>query len=174
MSFLPAMAAVASIAGTAMSVAGQIQQGQAAAQAGKAQKAAAEYNAAVWAQHAELIGRQTELDIYRQQRAAQRLKSQQRVAYAKAGVLLEGSPTSVLIDSAAEAEMDMMITQYNADIAKKRALSGAEYQRYLGSVYEEQGKVAKKIAYFGAGTTLLTGVSEFATKIIPTKKKAVE
>jgi hypothetical protein len=172
------MAFITSVIGLGASIAGQISQASATADAaeasGKAQREAADYNAGVFKQEAELIDRRTDLDVYRQQKAAKRLNSQQRASYAKAGVLLDGSPTAVLVDSAAEAEMDIMVTKYNADLEKRRALSSADYQTFQGVQFEETGKRNANAAWATAGgniaSTLLTQASNWATRSIPTKK----
>ncbi len=172
MAFLPAI-------GMAVSVAGAISQASAQADAarssGEAQKQAEEYNAAVYGQQAELIQRQADLSIYQQSQAAKRLRAQQAVGYAKAGVLLEGSPTAVMIDSAANAEMDMMITKYNADLEKRRALSEGTYHTFLGNQYEAAGVNNANAAWATAagniGSTLLTSASNFASRKIPTYSK---
>lgn len=152
------------IGGTALSALGSISEGESAYQSGVNMKKAEDYNASVLLTQAEAIQKSADLDIARQAKAARRLKSAQRAAYGKAGVLLEGSPTEVIVDSAAEAEMDMSITQFNADVEKRAKLSDASYRTYLGENYLAQGEQAQNMGYLKAGTTVLTAASSFATK----------
>ena len=161
MSFLPAALA---IGGSVVSAMGSISQGESALASAQGMKSAEDYNAAVLTQEADQIGRSAELDISRQRKAAGKLKSKQRALYGKAGVLLEGSPTEVIVDSAAEAEMDMQVTKYNADIEKRAKLSDAAYRSYLGSSYLEQGEQAQTMGYFRAGSTLLGAALDFSSK----------
>jgi hypothetical protein len=172
------MAFATAVIGLGTSIAGQISQASSTADSaeatGKSQKQAYDYNASVYKQEAELIDRKTDLSVYRQRKAAKKLNSQQRASYAKAGVLLDGSPTAVLVDSAAEAEMDIMVTKYNSEIEKNKALSSADYQTYLGTQAEETGERNANAAWATAGgniaSTLLTQASNWATRSIPTKK----
>lgn len=177
--FLPAVA----IAGFGMTAAGQIQQGYAASSAAKANanlaemqgketSIANEYNAAVARANKEAIQVSAELDIQRQKKAAIRLRGEQVVGYAKAGVKLEGSPLEVMIDSAAQAELDMAITAYNAKTSASQAeFAAREYARQgqaavsLSSTQAAQQRAIGKY-YIGQGWmsgtgTLLQGAASF-------------
>jgi hypothetical protein len=54
----------------------------------------------------------------------------------------------VEIESASEAEMDIMIAKWNGRVAKERAKSQASYDRMLGENYQSAGK-------YGALSTIL-------------------
>ena len=177
--FLPAVA----IAGIGMQVAGQIQQGYAASSAaqananlaemqGKETNIANEYNAAVARANAEAIKASSEIDIQRQIKAKGQLRGTQVAGYGAAGVKLEGSPLNVLIDSAAQAELDIAITQFNAKTSATQAeyqakefgrqgqaamaLSStqAAQQRQIGKYYITQG-------WMGGTGTLLSSAADF-------------
>jgi len=145
-----AMLTTLAIAGMGMQAVGQIQQGYAAsAQAkananlaemqGKETNIANEYNAAVARANAEAIKASSEIDIQKQLKAKGALRGAQVAGYAKAGVRLEGSPLEVMIDSAAQAELDIAITEYNA----KTSASQAEYQ---AKEFGRQGQAAMTLA----------------------------
>ena len=118
-------------------------------QQGKAQKEAAEYNAAVARQEKEAIRRSADIDIQRQKKYARSYKARQEALYSKAGVTLSGSPLEVISDTAAEFEYDQMITDYNAKLGISRAESQAKYEEFKGETYYKEGLVK-------AGTTLLS------------------
>jgi hypothetical protein len=138
------------IAGVGMQAVGQIQQGYAANAAAKANanlaemqgresNIAAQYNAAVSRANAEAIRASSEVDIQKQIKAKGQLKGSQVAGYGASGVKLEGSPMDVLIDSAAQAELDIAITKYNA----KTSATQAEYQ---AQEFERQGSAAVSLA----------------------------
>jgi len=194
MSMLPA---VLFVAGTGMTLVSQYQETQ-------AQVAAARYNAAVARMQAEQYARagafaQEEyrrageyrekqlretgrLEEYRLRRRKKALLGKQRALYAKAGVLIEGSPLEVMADTASQFEFDIALSRYRTerDIALSRyetrkaiALSKyetetavrrygyeAKYKNWLAGQY-------KRMGYAKMGQTLLTagytGYEKFRT-----------
>ena len=143
------MGVIMSTLAIAATATGQITQG---IQANRA----SQFNAAVSRANAQAIRQSADLDIYRQKKTARRLKGAQIAGYAKAGVRLEGSPLEVLLDSASEAELDMMITDYNARVGIAQAEAEAKQ-------YERAGKVALRQGLFAGVKTLLTsGISSGA------------
>ena len=175
---LSTISTIAGIAGTGMQIYGAISQGQ-------QQKQAEDYNAQVARQQAEayrnklpiieyqkeVVTEKGKLEEYRKRRAARFLRSEQVALYGKAGVQLTGSPLEVIIDSASQAELDIMIDKYNtrldlynldieaynAEVGARRAESEAQYKSYLGKQYQREG-------YFKAAQTLLTSASGYAMK----------
>jgi len=162
------MATILMVAATAVTVIGQIKQGQ--------QQAAAEkYNAQVAYQNAEVY-RQTgkfetatlkEQGKYEQQRIAREKRqalSTQRALYGKSGVrIFEGSPLEVQADTAAEFELDIAASRYNVavgaeriryetDVGVARSESEARYRRRSAKSY-------RRASYWKAGATLLTAAA---------------
>lgn len=136
--------------GTAFKTLGQIKAGFDAARAEK-------YNAKVLevaSKDALARGRLTEYLLRRQ---SEKLLAKQRALYAKAGVLLEGSPLEVMADSLANYEMEMALRKYEAEALSRRYASEAQYKRYLA-------RKQKESALFGAGKTLLTTSERFLEK----------
>jgi hypothetical protein len=133
------------LAGVATSAAGQAKQGK---QAEKAMQ----YNAAVSEIEAQNAENAAELEAFKMGRAKERMGGTQRATYAKAGVTQSGTPLSVQLESASEAEMDIMIMRWNGKVAKSRAKSQAQYERILGANYASAGKAQ-------AASTLLQGVT---------------
>lgn len=133
---LPAIAAGAAIAGTALSAYGLYQ-------AGKAQEQAYEYNAAVAARR----GAQEE---YEHRLKLEKLMARQRALYAKAGVdMSSGSPLLVLSETAAEGEREALAIR-----------TGAKEESSLERFYGEQ---ARRAGAIGAGGTFLTGLGQTGT-----------
>lgn len=138
----------ATLASTALGVVSSIQQGKAQAQAHK-------YNAAV-AQNEAIAARQAaafEADRVRQRR--DKVLSSQRAAFGKSGLALEGSPLALMEDTAAEAELDALVVQHQGSVMAARAESQAALDRM-------QAKQARTAGYFGAGASVLRGVSSLA------------
>ena len=75
-----------------------------------------------------------------------------------------GSPTEVMIESAANVEHDAMLNDWNTRVKASNIRSQAEQARYAGQVYGEQG-------IFGAGKSLLTAGLKASDYLMPKKQK---
>ncbi len=143
---LAAIAAVTQLAGGVFQARGAQAEADAVA-------SAAEYNQALALQE----GRAEER---RRRRVARRELSSQRVAYAKAGVTLEGSPLQRLGQNAAEFEVDAL----NVGVAS----------RNTANLERKRARSARRIGRRQAGAALLSGVSRAASlgaQILPLKKQ---
>ncbi len=171
------------VAGTAMSAVGQIQQGYAASAAaesnasllemqGRESQITAEYNAAVSRANAEAIRTSADLDIVRQRAAQKTFRGAQAAKYAGAGVKLEGSPLDVLIDTAAQFELDILITDFNAktaisqqEFAAQQSLRAGRSAVLLAGMQAAQqrtkAKYYKRAGWIGAGSTLFETAAGF-------------
>jgi len=147
MSFAAA-AAIASLAGTAVSVVSQAQQG-------KEQQKWAEYNAAVAERDAQAAKQNAEYEAGIKRKATEKLLGRQRALYGKAGVTLEGSPLLLMSETATEGEMDALMIERGGTLQAQRYQTEATLSRMKGAS-------AKKAGYYGAGSTLLTGGSQTA------------
>lgn len=128
----------AMVAGTALSAYSSIK-------AGQEQKKWYDYNAGVARENAAFEADQLT-------RKGEALKGQQRVMYAKAGVTPEGTPTTVMADTSANLARDVAAIRY-------KGAKLADIQEQIGEGYEEAG-------YWGAGSTILTGIgSAFGPKV---------
>lgn len=149
------------IAGTAISVLGQIQAGREAEAMGESAQNIANYNAAIQEREARAIRQKAGFEQRRQAEAAARTKSRLRARLAASGALMEvGAPLMLQEEQAVELELENLGIGYEAEVGVQRTLSQAELDRLQGRIYREKGKVTKKAAYLGAGTTLLTGFGE--------------
>ena len=161
------MATIALIAigtGMALKAVSQIKEGQAAS-------ATAQFNARLAEMGAESERVAAEFEIKTLEQAGkfeeaklkrEKLKTlgMQRVAYAKGGVRLEGSPLEVMADTAAQYELDIAANRYNVqtgiattrygmEVGVSKYRSQAEQSRLMAKRYKTAG-------YLGAGSTLLT------------------
>jgi len=99
-----------------------------------------------------------EFDIRRLQRVRKRLRAVQGAGYAKAGVRQAGSALEVMIDSAAEAQIDILISQYGT----KSALIQRELEADITDIEArgslERAKIASKLAKKQFTSSLLSTV----------------
>jgi len=129
---------------------GQIQEGQQRAET-------EEYNANLSRQQAEIVKARGKLDVFRQKKSAKSFTSTQQAIYSKAGVALSGSPLSVIEESAANAELDILLTEFNTYSQASRLESEATESEYAAKMQRISG-------YKRAGTTLLTSAAQYGMR----------
>jgi hypothetical protein len=134
-------AAAAMIGGGVIGAYGQLQQGQAARQAG-------EYNAKMAEQNAKFTLEQAAADENQLRAQVRRQLGQSRASIGASGVTMEGSPSEVIEDSAAQAEMDALKIRRQGDMKAWNFRNEAKLQRF-------QGQQAQTGANYGAVGTLL-------------------
>lgn len=169
------VATAMALAGTAMSVMGQIQQQQAQAQAASAAQARAIYQSQVARQNQELADRQAADATQRGQVAEQNRRGlmqqqigQQTAGLAGQGTDLEGSPTDILGDTAAAGEFDAQTIRANA--AREAYGYTVQGLSYGNQSVLESARAANLVYapnYLGAGASLLAGASALAEKWKP-------
>lgn len=147
-----AAAGIASIAGKA---AGSIVSAVGQHVTRKEQAKAAFRNAAIARQQARLVEIRRDIELKRLKKAKRSFAGTQRSLFAKSGVRSQGSPLEVMSDSASEFEMDIQITQFNADVARDALLSQAGEDARLGKKF-------KKAAVLEPIVTLLSGGAQSA------------
>lgn len=93
---------------------------------------------------------QAEFEASKLEREKKATRSRQRALYAKAGVdISAGSPLEVMADTAKE---------YEADIEQVRRIGALSYM-----TAKKQAKNVSTAGFWQGGTTILSGLSEFAT-----------
>ncbi len=126
----------------------------AAAQAAHQQQQAAKFNKRVAENTAQAARQAAEANAASRKEQFRRVLAQQRANIGGSGVSdTTGSPLLVQIDSARQAELDVLRVQHGGE---QRALgfeSEAAYARYAG-------RQAATAGYIGAGTSLLQGVGQ--------------
>lgn len=147
------MAAAAVVALGAVSAISSVASGNAQS---KSLKQAGEYNAQVYEQQAEMINQQKKLQEYKDNRMAARIRGATTARVGKGGFLLSGSPLALMVDNETQMQLDKEVGQYNLDIQRNYALSGAEYSRYTA---KQQAKLAKSSGFMNAFSSILKTAS---------------
>jgi len=119
---------------------------------GMAQKASADYNAEVLTERAKQEGIKASIIGDKIRRAKTRMEGTQTAGYAKAGVRIEGTPLSVLVDTATQYEEDIAVNDYNKRVAQAGYTMGAEAE-------EIKGREATLATALSIGGTILSGAS---------------
>lgn len=132
------------VIGAASSIGGSVLGAKGSVEDAEAEAKATEYNSA-------LQLRESRIEEARRRRIARRELSSQRVAFAKSGVLLEGSPLELLADNAAEFERDSIEVGISAR-------STAELDRKRAKNIQKQGRRAATAQLIG-GVTQLAGTA---------------
>lgn len=144
------------LAGGAFQAVSQIQAGKQQAQAIERQ---AEYNAQVYDQQAATITHKQKLLQHRDIREAAQVRGAITAQTAGKGLMLSGSPMAILADTESEMALDRAIGQYNLELDKHYAKSGAMH-------YREQGRMdarsARRQGYMSAFSTALQAGSSYA------------
>jgi hypothetical protein len=156
----PAFGKTVTAIGTVATAAGQIQAGRREAEAIRTNIKIDQFNAAISRQEAELVEAKKGLEVRRLRRQKKKILSTQRALFSKAGVLFEGSPLEVMSDTEEQAELDILISQFNRDIEKNRFLSEAQAIEAGVAVRAGEAETAERVGRLEAGRTILTGLSK--------------
>ena len=141
MAFIAAHPIITALVG--MEIAGRYQEAKAA-------RDEADYNAEVANRQAEAISQAGKLQEYRIKRRKRLMAGRQRSLYAKAGLVIEGSPLEVLADTAAQYDIDLAASRYNT-------ATGVSNKRYASRYSRYRGKQSMNAGYLKMGGTLLGG-----------------
>lgn len=160
---LPAIAMVASLAGTAISAVGQMQSGQAQAAAAKHEQAVAQNNAIIANRMAVDAQKRGAVEEEDHRRKTAQLKARQVAVMSASNLdITSGSPLEVLGDTAQLGELDALTIRANA----RREALGHQTQMMN---FEAQGQAAgmKASAAKAAGTigalgTVASGIGSVA------------
>lgn len=107
-----------------------------------------EFNADVTRKQADLVRTASKVNIFRKRKQAKAFASQQQALFAKAGVGFSGSVLDTIEESASNAELDILLEEFNSESQASRLESEALRERSLASSTRSAGKVR-------AGATLL-------------------
>jgi len=143
-------ALVTSVISTGAAVYGQMQ-------AASAAEDAADYNAKVAEQNAETMKQKADYDIELHREKVRKLLSSNRAAVGASGVTMEGSPLLVAEDITRKSAEEENLMRWNSKVGIGQQLSSAAGTRLAGS----QQATASRI---GAGSSLLTGIGDIASK----------
>lgn len=151
----------AQYAGTALSAYGSYSQGQAQAAQAKAAANAANYNATVARNNAQLALEQGNANEESQRRHARMALGQQRAALAEAGIGLEGTGGDLYEQSASGAELDAQNIRYGAQLQSTSYLNQSNLEMAQAKQYSRNAANASTASYIGAGSSLLAGYGNY-------------
>lgn len=150
--------------GTVVSAYGQIQ-------AGKGQKAAADYNASIMERNAkvatkeaEQIGRVAAWEALDNEREFKLLNDRAVMAYGKNGWMTgTGTPLKRAMNNAIEFQRDMETARYNTKVKQNEKAEIATNMRLQAELKRVEGRVQMKSARMSAFGTLLSGFGKIAS-----------
>ncbi len=146
------VAAVVGIIAAVTSVVGGVTQYFSSQRQAKAARQQAEEQARAAAANAAAAKAAAGYEEYQHRYRTKYLLGEQKAKFGKAGVVMEGTPLSIMEETAYQAELDAMAIKYRGDVAYQRNMQQAQAYRSAGqstaAAYESQ-----------AGTSLLTGLS---------------
>lgn len=134
----------ASVAGSILSFKGNMA-------AAKNAKAVGDYNARVAENEAVLLRRAKVEQEANLRQNAERVVSAQRVATAKSGIQMSGSPLQALADTYFGTEMDALRIQYAGDIEEAGKISEAAMARATGKARRDAFKTKAYVTLLEAG-----------------------
>jgi len=136
----------------------------------KAIRSQGEYNAQVYEQQASMIEHKKRLQEEQDNREAARVRGATKARAAGAGITMSGSPLAILVDNETQLALDSAIGQYNLEVDRRMAMSGAGFSRYSAN---QNAGLAKSRGYTNAFSTILNSavsaysVSGFKPKTTP-------
>lgn len=127
----------------------------------------AEYNAQIYDQQASMIQEKKKIQDYQFNRQAAQARGAIVARTAGKGFQMGGSPLAILIDNETQMQYDKAIADYNLDIERNYALSGATNTREQGRI---NARLTRFQGYSNAFSTLLnTGTTYAMMNIKPAK-----
>ena len=124
-------------------------------QQGASQAAWNKYNAKVAKRNAKIAAESARIEAEAKRRETRRLLSHQGALYGKAGATFEGSPLLVMEETAAEGELEALLTEY-------RGVTRSQAYRSQAEADKMRAEQAKTAGWYGAGTSLLGAASDVA------------
>lgn len=139
--------ALAQIVGGGLQAGAQVRQGQIEADA-------FEFNAAALNQQAALIKQKSDFDAKRRAEKIRRDTSEQKAAFAAAGVRFSGSPLEVIKETISEGILDISADIFSANIDIFAKQTEAQFQL-------KKAQIAKSSSFVKAGASLLDVLPAF-------------
>lgn len=152
-------ATVLSVAATAASVYGAIQQGNAQEAQYKAQAQAMDYNAKVSENQAIAANQQTAAREDAERRQRRIALGSSRAGMAQSGLTDSGSVLDMFDQSAINSELDILNTRYEGNMQARGFNEQATMDRYGAASARSNAKAASSAKWINAGSALLSGAS---------------
>lgn len=151
------------VASTLLSAAGAVQQGNAAAAAGKYNNQIAQMNAQISEKRAKDALERGRIEEQKKRAEVAKVAGAQQAAMAANGVdLTFGSPLDTIVDTAVLGELDALTIRSNAYREEYDYKVQAMNQRAQGQLELMKGKSAQTAGYISAGSTILGGGAQVA------------
>ena len=115
----------------------------------------------------ELTKRATQLEADKFKKRTALVKAAQRTAYAKAGVQMEGTPLIVAGETQRQADIDELAIRYAGSIELSNVLAEQAKQEQAAKLYQMQAKNYSTAGTLGAGASLLSGLGQTASYLLP-------
>lgn len=150
-----ALGTTAAILGATMVAGGALSAGSQVKGAGMQAKAIqqqAEYNAQIYEQQGQMVLEKKKIQDYQFNRQAANARGAIISKTAGKGLQMSGSPLAILIDNETNMQFDKAIEDYNLDIERNFAQSGATNTRVAGA---QQARLTKYTEYSNAFSTML-------------------
>lgn len=120
--------------------------------AGQAQQGAADYNAKLLQQRAQMVEQASRSETTRAHKEARKLKGAQQAGFAKSGAMItSGTPLMVLAEQAGDMEKDILEQRRNRMIEAQGLRSQAEMLKIQGKQASAAGKLGAVTSLLGAG-----------------------
>jgi len=122
---------------------------------GQAQEAAAEYGADVAENQAQASRNAAAVDEDIAREKSRRIQAAARAAYGASGVTQdEGSPLLVMMDTAAQSELEVQRIRYGGELATGGYISEATRQRHYGQQAAQAGAIGAGISLLSSGASI--------------------
>lgn len=152
--------AIASVVGTGLAVAGQVQQAEQAAEANEANADIAQQQAEVARGQAVQERRRAVIEAENFARAARRQQGTRLSAIGASGLSLSGSALDVLADAAMEDEQQRLFILADGEQRAQARLAGANIEEMTASEFERQASAERSAGGLRAAGTLIGGATQ--------------
>tara|TARA_R100001082_G_scaffold74228_2_gene42838 strand:- start:8111 stop:8587 length:477 start_codon:yes stop_codon:yes gene_type:complete len=153
------MANALMIAGTAITVQGQLAAGRAAKKAADYNASVNDRNAAAADIQAEQIERLNKIKTLQDREKFKKLNDRTQMAFRGQGwQATTGTPLKKLLQNALRFEQDIEIQNYNSRVKQQQSKEVATNERLKAEIARMEGRAARTISRYQAAGTLLTGI----------------
>jgi len=153
------MANALMIAGTAITVQGQLAAGRAAKKAADYNASVNDRNAAAADIQAEQIERLNKIKTLQDREKFKKLNDRTQMAFRGQGwAATTGTPLKKLLQNALRFEQDIEIQNYNSRVKQQQSKEVATNERLKAEIARMEGRAARTISRYQAAGTLLTGI----------------
>ena len=147
------------IAGTAITVQGQLAAGRAAKKAADYNASVNDRNAAAADIQAEQIERLNKIKTLQDREKFKKLNDRTQMAFRGQGwAATTGTPLKKLLQNALRFEQDIEIQNYNSRVKQQQSKEVATNERLKAEIARMEGRAARTISRYQAAGTLLTGI----------------